>query len=98
MVVRGDRLGKSMSAYLVDRIEAHPLVDIRLRTQVTGVHGEDGHLSAVTFSDADGVEETRPAQALFLCIGGQPRTGWAASTGVRTGMCSSFAVTACVPG
>ena len=38
----------------------------------------------MTFSDADGVEETRPAQALFLCIGGQPRTGWAASTGVRT--------------
>jgi thioredoxin reductase (NADPH) len=84
MVVRGDRLGKSMSAYLVDRIEAHPLVDVRLRTQVTGVRGKDDHLSEVTISDTDSVEETRRAQALFLCIGGLPRTGWAAGTGVRT--------------
>ncbi len=84
MVVRGDRLGKSMSAYLADRIEAHPLVDVRLRTQVTEVRGKDGHLSEVTISDADRIEETRRAQALFLCIGGVPRTGWAEGTGVRT--------------
>jgi thioredoxin reductase (NADPH) len=84
MVVRGDRLGKSMSAYLVKRIEAHPLVDVHLRTQVTGVDADDGHLSAVTISDADGVEQTHRAQALFLCIGGTPRTGWAADGGVRT--------------
>jgi thioredoxin reductase (NADPH) len=84
MVVRGDRLGKSMSAYLVDRVEAHPLIDVRLRTQVSAVHGDDGHLSTVTISDADSKAETRAAQALFLCIGGQPRTGWAADSGVRT--------------
>ena len=29
MVVRGDRLAKSMSGYLVDRIERHPLIDVR---------------------------------------------------------------------
>jgi thioredoxin reductase (NADPH) len=84
MVVRGDRLGKSMSAYLVQRIEAHPLIDVRLRTRVTGLHAEAGHLSAVTIADTDGRDETRHADALFLCIGGQPRTGWAADTGVRT--------------
>jgi thioredoxin reductase (NADPH) len=84
MIVRGDRLRKSMSAYLVDRVEAHPLVEVRLRTQVDAVHAEDGHLSAVTLSDADGNRETHAAQALFLCIGGQPRTGWAAGTAVRT--------------
>ena len=32
MVVRGDRLAKSMSGYLVDRIERHPLIDVRLGT------------------------------------------------------------------
>jgi thioredoxin reductase (NADPH) len=84
MVVRGDRLGKSMSAYLVDRIEAHPLVDIRLRTQVTAVHGDGGHLSAVTIADGGGKAETLRAQALFLCIGGHPRTEWTESSGVRT--------------
>ena len=32
MLVRGDRLGKTMSAYLVTRIEQHPLIDVRYRT------------------------------------------------------------------
>src|SRR3954447_4066007 len=84
MVVRGDNLGKVMSAYLVERIVAHPLIDVRLRTQVTGVHPADGHLGAVTIENADGDSETKRAHALFLCIGGQPRTGWAEEGGVRT--------------
>jgi thioredoxin reductase (NADPH) len=84
MIVRGDRLAKSMSAYLVDRIDAHPLIEVRLRTQVTELHSEEGHLSAVTIADTGGEVETRHAEALFLCIGGQPRTGWAADSAVRT--------------
>ena len=30
-LVRGDRLSKSMSAYLIERIEAHPLIDVASR-------------------------------------------------------------------
>jgi thioredoxin reductase (NADPH) len=84
MVVRGDRLGKTMSAYLVERIERNPLIDVRLRTQVTEVHEDGDHLGAVTITDAAGNAERRAARALFLCIGGVPRTGWAEETGVRT--------------
>jgi thioredoxin reductase (NADPH) len=83
MVVRGERLGKSMSAYLVDRIAAHPLIDVRLRTQVEGVEEERGELARVRLGDAGGKAEQLPARALFLCLGGVPRTGWAADTGVR---------------
>jgi thioredoxin reductase (NADPH) len=83
MLVRGDSLARSMSAYLVERIEAHPLIDVRLRTQIEAVEG-DGHLREVRAQDAGGAVETLPARALFLCIGGQPRTGWAAESGVRT--------------
>jgi thioredoxin reductase (NADPH) len=83
MVVRGDDLGKSMSAYLVRRIEAHPLIDVRLRTEVAAVEAQDGHLAGVAVRDADGVVQDIPARALFLCIGGVPRTGWATETGVR---------------
>jgi thioredoxin reductase (NADPH) len=79
MVVRGDTLAKSMSAYLVERIAEHPLIDVRLACEVTAVHEQDGHLSAVTVG-----HDTRPARALFICIGGEPRTGWAADSGVRT--------------
>ena len=79
MVVRGDSLAKSMSAYLVRRIEQHPLIDVRLGCEVTAVHEDDGQLGAVTVGG-----ETQPARALFICIGGQPRTAWTAAKGVRT--------------
>lgn len=83
MAVRGDRLGKSMSAYLLERIEAHPLVDVRLQTQVTAVDAEDGRLATVTLQDSGGATECRVARALFLCIGGLPHTGWTGSVGVE---------------
>jgi thioredoxin reductase (NADPH) len=84
MAVRGDRLDRTMSAYLVARIERHPLIDVRLRTQVSGLHADGDRLAAVTLTDAGGATERRPARALFICVGGRPRTGWAAATGVRT--------------
>ena len=76
MLVRGTSLSKSMSAYLVDRIEAHDRIDVRLRTEVEAVDCA-GDLRSVT---AGGQE--LPARALFLCLGGVPRTGWADAAGV----------------
>ena len=84
MLVRGDSLRKSMSAYLVDRIEQHPLIEVRLRTQAVELHEAGGSLGAVTVEGAGGERETIPAVALFLCIGGQPQTAWAEGAGVRT--------------
>jgi thioredoxin reductase (NADPH) len=88
MVVRGDDLAKSMSAYLVDRIHAHPLIEVRLRTEVEAVEAEraDGgppRLAAVRIRDRDGHGERIAASALFLCIGGVPRTAWTADSGIR---------------
>ena len=84
MAVRGDDLGKSMSAYLVHRIEAHPGIDVRFTTRVAGVDADNGQLAAVELSDAGGATERLEARALFLCIGGQPRTAWTARVGVQT--------------
>jgi thioredoxin reductase (NADPH) len=84
MCVRGEALGRTMAPYLLSRIEQHPLIDVRLRTQVRELHADDEHLRAVTVEDAAGTIERRPADGLFLCIGGQPRTGWAEAGGVRT--------------
>jgi thioredoxin reductase (NADPH) len=84
MAVRGERLDRTLSAYLVERIERHPLIDVRLHSQVTELHSDGDHLAAVTVTDAGGATERRNADALFICIGGEPRTGWAAETGVRT--------------
>jgi thioredoxin reductase (NADPH) len=83
MVVRGEDLSKSMSAYLVERIRVCEAIDVRLRTVVRDLHEEDG-LEAVTIESADGAPETMRVTALFLCIGGVPRTGWAKGTAIRT--------------
>src|SRR5205823_3517931 len=84
MLVRGDVLGRTMSGYLVNRIEEHPLIDVRLRTQVQALSDGGGSLAGATIEDAGGKGEEVPATALFLCIGGEPRTGWAEHDGVRT--------------
>jgi thioredoxin reductase (NADPH) len=94
MLVRGDRLGTSMSAYLIDRIERHPLVELRFRCEVAAVEtGDDGLLGCVRTSPRSGGSpvtvsagpggDAIPARALFLCLGGVPRTGWAEEIGVR---------------
>jgi len=84
MVVRGESLARTMSAYLVERIARHPLVEVRLRSQVTDLHVSDDRLAAVTIADASGATQRRTARALFVCIGGLPRTAWAADAGVQT--------------
>jgi thioredoxin reductase (NADPH) len=83
MLVRGDRLGSSMSAYLVDRITTHDSIDVRLRTEVQAVEAEDAWLSAVGVRTGKENDERLPARAMFLCLGGLPRTAWASHTGVR---------------
>jgi thioredoxin reductase (NADPH) len=82
MLVRGEDLGKSMSAYLVRRIEAHPGIEVKYRTEVDAVESEDGLLSAVIASRG-GEAERIPAQLLFVCIGGTPRTQWAKADGFQ---------------
>jgi thioredoxin reductase (NADPH) len=92
LIVRGDRLASKMSAYLVERIEPNPLVDVRLETNVTAVHADGDELGAVTISDGAGKSEQLRAGALFLCIGGTPRTAWAGGAGVRVNQ-AGFVVT-----
>ena len=83
MAVRGEELRTRMSAYLVERIEGHPLIEVRRSTQVTEVHAEGDRLGAVTIAEAGGQSEQLRAHALFLCIGGMPQTAWAPGVGVR---------------
>ncbi|HMI28715.1 MAG TPA: NAD(P)/FAD-dependent oxidoreductase [Gaiellaceae bacterium] len=76
MLVRGDGLGKTMSAYLIERIEQHPMIDVHLETELTALHSDGDRIAAVTFADASGKAETRAVDGVFLCIGGLPHTEW----------------------
>jgi len=84
MLVRSDSLTKSMSAYLIERIERHPLIEVHLETELTELHTEGGELSAVTFADSAGKAETRELGSVFLCVGGRPHTEWCSREHVMT--------------
>ena len=76
MLVRGDDLRRSMSSYLIDQIRETSNVCVRVRTELTAVHGTE-HLEGVTLEDrARGVTETLPAAAVFVFIGAAPHTEW----------------------
>jgi thioredoxin reductase (NADPH) len=84
LLVRGHDLGVSMSHYLIDHVTAIKNVDVRVRTQVVGVEADD-RLRAVIVRSGDSTEPVRlPADALFICIGGSPRTDGAARIGLVT--------------
>jgi thioredoxin reductase (NADPH) len=76
LLVRSDDLGRSMSYYLVRQIEEIPNIEVRLMTQVIGVHGDD-HLEELTLCNTSaGTRETVSAGYLFAFIGAEPRTEW----------------------
>jgi thioredoxin reductase (NADPH) len=76
VVVRGDNLNKSMSHYLVRRIEETPNIEVLYNTTVRRMHG-DGHLGAVELvNQRTGEVFTIRTPALFSFIGAVPRSDW----------------------
>jgi thioredoxin reductase (NADPH) len=82
LLVRGGDLGASMSQYLIDHLSAIPNVEVRVGTQVVGLEAGD-RLHAVILRSPDSTDPVQlPADALFICIGGTPRTDGAAGIGL----------------
>ena len=76
VLVRRESLAASMSQYLMQQLAQLPNVMVRPGSEVVDAHG-DGRLEALTVRDmASGEQQTLPAAALFVMIGGEPRTGW----------------------
>ncbi len=75
VIARTPDLGKSMSRYLVDRVEHLVNVQIHRGAVITALEG-DGHLQAVRIRDDAGVETRLNTPALFLFIGADPHTDW----------------------
>ena len=76
LLARSDSFARSMSSYLVKAIGSTPNVDVRHGTEVVDGTG-DGRLESLTLRDRStkAVNETA-ADALFVTIGGEPRTRW----------------------
>jgi thioredoxin reductase (NADPH) len=76
ILVRGDSLADSMSAYLIDELEVTANVKIRLGTTVEDGRGQHRLEGLVLKDQATGQAETVAAAALFVLIGAAPRTDW----------------------
>ena len=82
LVVRGPDIAAEMSAYLVDRLLAHPQVTVQCRSEVTRLDGGD-FLEEVSITDrAAGVTRPQPCSGLFCFIGAEPASSWL--TGIAT--------------
>ncbi|MDI5962125.1 FAD-dependent oxidoreductase [Streptantibioticus silvisoli] len=78
LLVRGGDLEHSMSRYLIDRIERHPRIQVRLHTEVREVAGEDQVESLVVADNRTREQQVLTARALFVFIGARPATSWLA--------------------
>jgi thioredoxin reductase (NADPH) len=78
MLVRAKGLSESMSRYLVERIEAIPNIEIRARTELSGLEAdENGDLRSARWKHRDGGDEQRhEVSQVFLFIGADPVTEW----------------------
>ncbi|MEA2592642.1 MAG: thioredoxin reductase, partial [Actinomycetota bacterium] len=74
VLVRGETLAASMSQYLIDRISRVSNIVVRTGVQVAAAEGEGRLRELVLASNGGDVSERLPADALFIAIGGIPRT------------------------
>jgi thioredoxin reductase len=80
LLVRSQSLSDSMSDYLIREIGAAPNVEVRCGVQVVDGAGADHLESLVLENRQTGARQRVAADALFILIGSQPQTGWAAGS------------------
>jgi thioredoxin reductase (NADPH) len=74
IVIRGPDLERSMSHYLVDRVEADPRITVRADTTISALDGGES-LSALHLKGPEG-EMVVECAGLFSFIGADPASGW----------------------
>jgi thioredoxin reductase (NADPH) len=83
LLARGPDIRRSMSEYLVARIQASPVIEVRTCTQVQAVEGDERVERLVLADAVTGRTETVPASRLFVFIGASPLTDWLGEAFVR---------------
>ena len=74
LVIRGSDLTKSMSSYLVERVEADPHITLRTQTTVVALEGDET-LRSLHLEGPDGQAVVECA-GLFSFIGADPSSAW----------------------
>jgi thioredoxin reductase (NADPH) len=79
MLVRGESLSRSMSAYLIEQIAGYDNIEVLTQTEAVAAEGDNGRMKRLKLRgagpDAPG-ERTVDVDACFVFIGAVPRTDW----------------------
>jgi thioredoxin reductase (NADPH) len=76
IIIRGPDLAETMSAYLIENLEANPSVTLHPHSAIAAAHG-DTHLRYLEIENHDsGNKEKVEAGALFIFIGQRAHTDW----------------------
>jgi thioredoxin reductase (NADPH) len=76
LVMRGPCVAKTMSRYLISRIEASPRITLVAWTTIEALEGET-HLNSIRLHNSKtGASETRDIQHVFMMTGADPNTEW----------------------
>jgi thioredoxin reductase (NADPH) len=76
LIIRGEDLCKSMSAYLAHRILNTPNIELLRNTAITRMSGDDSLGSVEIENRKTGEKQTLQTTAVFSFIGATPRTDW----------------------
>jgi thioredoxin reductase (NADPH) len=80
LIVRGTPLSKTMSQYLISRIESSDRITIHRHAEITELAGQTALDSVSWVNKHTGVVEKRSIRSLFVMIGAEPNTGWLSGT------------------
>jgi thioredoxin reductase (NADPH) len=76
LVVRGPCLAKTMSRYLISRIEATERITLMTWTVIEALEGETNLKGIQLLNTKTGTSETRGIQHVFMMTGADPNTEW----------------------
>jgi thioredoxin reductase (NADPH) len=76
ILIRGDDLAKSMSAYLCERIENHSKIEVIKNSELVEVIGEQMLQQVVVRDNRSGEQSVVACAGLFIFIGASPHTDW----------------------
>ena len=76
ILIRSDALAKTMSRYLIRRIEENPAITLHTNTEITALEG-NGQLERVQWRNKQtGKVEDRTIRHVFVMTGANPNTQW----------------------
>jgi thioredoxin reductase (NADPH) len=76
ILIRGEALAKSMSRYLINQIDQHPLISVSPHTEVVGLIGDTELEGVEVRQNVSGATSTLAICGLFAFIGAAPSTKW----------------------